>query len=133
MKFLVTILCLFMLAFSAQAQITSLTVTAADDTLTDADVGYATKTVSGKASAVSFSVLLTRITGTAAGTVVLQGSHDGTNFGTVPGTSTFTMTNVASQVATFSVTPSTFLYYRAAVTTSGTVTLSPTGTVLVRR
>ncbi len=132
MKFIATIL-LFLFAFTAGAQVTTMTVTAADDTLTNADVGYASKTITGKAQAISFNVLLTRLSGTAAGTVILEGSHDGTIYGTVPGTSTFTLTNVASQTATFAVTPSTHNYYRAVITTSGTVTLSPTATALIRR
>jgi hypothetical protein len=136
MKFIAFLLSIFLLtAFSpdAKAQLQTLTVSAADDSLVNTDVGYATKTITGKASSISFVVLLTRNSGTAAGTVILEGSHDGTSYATVPGTSTFTMTNVASQVATFSVAPSTYNYYRATVTTSGTVNLSPTGTVLIRR
>jgi hypothetical protein len=77
-----------------------------------------------------FHVTATRASGTTAGTVILQGSLDGTNWAPVD---TITLTNVAYVIATFPITNMPFARYRAVFTTSGTVKLTGVRGHIVRR
>lgn len=81
---------------------------------------------------VTFQSLFTKVSGTAAGTIALQGSIDGVNWSGTLGMA-FTLTDVASQVASFSISPSTYQYYRVVVTPSGTQSSRIVTKVLVRR
>jgi hypothetical protein len=120
---------------AAQAQIvTTLTPTAADDTLTNGDtaniyistgLGSTTTAVADNISR-SIEILVTKLSGTAAGSVKLQGTVDGTNWVTI---STDTLTNTTSNVFVYNMRASSgdLLYkqYRAQVITSGTVSAIP--------
>ncbi len=119
----------------AKAQIvTTLTPIAANDTLTDADTAYIyiSTGLGSNTSAVadnisrSIEILTTKLTGTAAGSVALQGTIDGTNWVTI---STDTMTTSTTQVFVYGMRNSVgdlqFKQYRGRVITSGTVTLIP--------
>lgn len=132
----------------AKAQlVTTLTPIAADDTLTNADTAHvyictsstASKTFSSTASvadniSVSVTAKLVRVSGTAAGTVTLKGSNDGSNWETVG--SAYTITNSATQVKTFELRGSSgrlnFKYYDVEIISSGTNVQVPT-VYLLRR
>ncbi len=111
--------------------------TPADDTLTNADTAtvYISNATSGvgsvstavaESSARSVECLLTKLSGTAAGSVKLQGSVDGTNYITI---STDTFTNITSNVFVYSMRSSTgdliYKQYRVQFITSGTVSAIP--------
>jgi hypothetical protein len=118
----------------AHAQIvTTLTPTAADDTLTNADTAniYISTALGSTTTAVadnisrSVEVLLTKLSGTAAGSAKLQGTIDGTNWVTI---ATDTFTNVTSNVFVYAMRSNgDLLYkqYRVQVITSGTVSAIP--------
>jgi len=72
------------------------------------------------------------VSGTPAGTIALEGSIDGVNWSGTMGTA-FTITDVATQVASFTVVPSTYQYYRIVVTPSGTQSSRINTKVLVRK
>jgi hypothetical protein len=105
---------------------------AATDTVTNTTAKYQYAVVQGANLHVTFQSLFTKVTGTPAGTVALQGSIDGLNWSTTLGTA-FTLTDVSTQVASFVVAPSSYQYYRIVVTPTGTQSSRIATKVLVRR
>ena len=95
---------------------------------------------------VSIQAVCTKVTGTQAGTVTLQGSNDGINFVTVNtgylsndvgagqfttgGGATLTATNVAVSTKVFVLRGSPYQYYRLSWTGSGTMVSTLSGFVL---
>lgn len=92
---------------------------ASADTLTNADTTSKVLTVSGGFSSLSFQVNVTRLSGTAAGTVVLYASNDGTNY--VSTGDTLTLSNQVTNTATWNVGLPAFAYYKVIAISSGTV------------
>lgn len=103
---------------------------------------YTSATYSGSAVAITTPALtttvqanLTKISGTVAGTVTLQGSLDAANWTTVTGTTTgvqtgaFTATNVASQATVWTLVNSPYRFYRVTWTGTGTMAASMTAFV----
>lgn len=79
----------------------------------------------------TFQATFTKISGTAAATAKLQGSINGTVWSDIG--SSYTVTDVASQVASFTVVPSTWQYYRLQVVPTGTQSVKLQTDVLVRQ
>jgi hypothetical protein len=116
------------------------------DTATNTGTAYVQTRVRGWYNTVSIQAVATKISGTAAGTITLQGSLDGTNFVTVPtnylfdvtgqepykvdGTATLTVTNVTTSTKIFTVIGSPFQYYRLGYTGSGTMVVRLRGYML---
>lgn len=92
----------------------------------------------GSQRTVSIIWTATKISGTVAGTVKIQGSNDGTNFITLTGaatgqsTTTFTATDVASQTTGWLITGNFCRFYRVSWTGAGTMAASQAATVLVQ-
>jgi hypothetical protein len=105
---------------------------AATDTVTNTTVLYQYAIAQGSNIHVTFQSLFTKVTGTPAGTIALQGSIDGVNWSGTLGTA-FTITDVTTQVASFTVVPSTYQYYRIVVTPSGTQSSRINTKVLLRK
>jgi cyanophycinase-like exopeptidase len=106
-----------------QSQIVhQLTISAADDTLVNADTAFVT--VSIDATYKSVEGLVQKVSGTVAGTVVFQGqSLDGGSWVDID---SLTLTDVASQYKIFSVpTVRTHKAYRLRFITSGTNSVKP--------
>lgn len=120
------------ITYAAVGQALSTPTHAATDTVTNTTVKYQYAIVQGSNIHVTFQSLFTKVTGTPAGTIVLQGSIDGVNWSGTLGSS-FTITDVATQVATFTVVPSQYQYYRIVVTPSGTQSSRINTKVLVRK
>lgn len=118
MKKVLIFLSLAVITFGAQAQVSTLLPLVAGDTI--ANTGTVTKTVrvTTGPSGIYLQAILTKISGTGAGTAQLQVSLDGTNF-TNSG-SAFTITNVATQNAVFNVVAPVPEYCRILFTGSGT-------------
>ena len=55
----------------------------ASDTITNSGTGYVGRAFSGAATAFGFQAAITKVSGTVAGTIVLSGSIDGTNYHTI--------------------------------------------------
>lgn len=94
---------------------------AAGDTITN--TGTATKTlprITGGYNGAAIQVTLTKLSGTGAGTVALQGSNTGATGTYVAIGSAFTITNVASQTTMFYATSPLPQYLRILSTGSGT-------------
>ena len=113
----------FATANKAQAQVTNLfsqyglTV----DTVDNTETLYLspTATISGYRKVITIQFLAVEVSGTTGGTAQVQGSLDGTNFFNIG--SAYTLTDVASQVTSFTVTDWGCLYLRLKVTGTGTM------------
>lgn len=107
------------LAFTVQAQRAALLPLVLGDTIVN--TGTVTKTLPALTAGYNGLILqmnLTKLSGTGAGTVQLQTSLDGVNW--VNSGSAFTITNVASQAALFTITAPVPVYCRLLCTGSGT-------------
>jgi hypothetical protein len=119
------------------------TMTQSGDTV----VNTATKACSLKVAhayrQITIAALLTKISGTVAGTVTLQSSVDGTNFftldsaaiqtdGTINSPATYTATNVALQQKVWIINYNPYLWYKLSWTGSGTMSATLKGYLLPR-
>lgn len=106
--------------FAAQAQKGSAVKLplAVGDTIVN--TGVVTKTIkyTGGYNGSSIQVVLTKISGTGAGTLIIQGSDDGVNYKAIG--SAYTITDVATQSQVFYVTGPLPTYIQAKATGSGT-------------
>lgn len=112
---------------SAQAQISS---TKTSDTVATATTTYLTYT-SLNSGVKSFQVVVTKISGTLAGTCLLQGTLDGTNWTNV-NTDTLTLANSTTNQKTWLLAGTYYKSYRVAVTNTGTNSFRFTFTYLRR-
>lgn len=98
---------------------------ATSDTVDNAGSGYVGITISKYYSSISIHAVVTKISGTAAGTVTLQGSNDGTNYTTVVSSfasaTTLSVTDVTTSHKIFTITGSPYKHYRLSYTGSGTM------------
>lgn len=101
------------------------------DTITNAGSGYVQYTLSGYYEKVAFQPVVTKLSGTAGGTVTLQVSNDGTNYVTIASgyvsAATMSVTNVTTSTAMLVVTSSPYRYYRLSYTGSGTMSCKLAG------
>ena len=110
----------FATANKAQAQVTNLLSQYAL-TVDNTETLYLspTATISGYRKVITIQFLAVEVSGTTGGTAQVQGSLDGTNFFNIG--SAYTLTDVASQVTSFTVTDWGCLYLRLKVTGTGTM------------
>lgn len=134
-KILLALAFIISVAFVSNAQVTVQnsvrTALSSLDTLIDADTTTTViVTPPGNKAALSFQAVVTKISGTVAGTVTLYGSLDGTNYAVL---NTDTLTNTTgTKVYQFSYAYSPDYKYRFEVITSGTVSASVRRWVLYR-
>lgn len=121
------------ISYSAVGDMLSTPTHAATDTITNATPKYQYGIVNGSNVHVTMQATLTKISGTVAGTVKPQGSVDGVSYTDIAGITAFTLTDVASQTCSFVIAPSSYQYYRIAVTPSGTQSTKIATKALVRR
>jgi hypothetical protein len=111
---------LLMASHSAHAQAGKFSLTNPNgfalDTLTNTTPKAAFLQVNGYMKTVAVQVTVTKISGVVAGTAVLQGSLDGVSYSNVAGASSFTLTDVASQTASWQLVDPGYLYYRVLFT-----------------
>lgn len=107
---------------------------AVKDTTDDTGTSYITLGVQKWYNTVTIQSVVTKISGTVAGTVTLQGSIDGTNYVTVNSSyadvTSYSPTDVATSTKLFVVTGSPYRYYRLSYTGAGTMSASHRGYVL---
>ncbi len=110
---------------------------AVKDTTDNTATSYVTIGVTQWYNTVSIQSVVTKISGTVAGTVTLQGSVDGTNFSTVDANYanvvSYVPTNIATNTKVFVVTGSPYRYYRLSYTGAGTMSASHRGYLLPNR
>ncbi len=140
MKKLVFILALaFSIAGFSQTAITSAALGnlkstpthAVTDTITNAVTKYQLGIVRGYNEIITVQPTFTKISGTAAATVKIQGSVDGVSYNDIG--SSYTVTDVASQSTAFIITPSSYQYYRLSIVPTGTQSVKVVTPVLVRK
>lgn len=100
------------------------------DTITNTTTKYQYAIIEGYNDIVTVQPTFTKLSGTAAATVKLQGSVDGTSYNDIG--SSYTVTNVTSQATSFIVNPSSYRYYRLEIVPTGTQSVKVTTPVLVR-
>ena len=128
-------LCLMVLTFASFAQYPSgfVTKTMTGGTLTNSGTTYVNQSISQLYEVCTFQPVVTKLSGTAGGTVTLQGSNDGTNFVTVNSSyasaTTMSVTNVTTSTAILTVTSAPYKYYRLSYTGSGTMSCTLKGTI----
>lgn len=95
------------------------------DTVTNTATKYLKLQVKNNYGSVVFQPVVTKISGTAAGTITLEGSNDNTNFVTVSTSysnlRTLSVTDQTTNTALFKVTGSPYSYYRIKYAGSGTM------------
>lgn len=121
---------LFAASQTVEAQV--VTMTNSTDTVTNTGTVNLDATIKSPQTVVSFQVVATKISGTVAGTAILQASIDGTNYVSI-GDDTLTLTNVTTNTHLWKIEPSPYLYYRVKVTGSGTMSASVSGYALPRK
>lgn len=109
----------------------------ADDTVANSATGYITYPLSDYYEQVAIQAVATKLSGTAGGTVTVQGSLDGTNFVTVKAayitSSTLTVLNQTTTSKIFVITGSPYKYYRLSYTGTGTMSVKIRGYILPSR
>jgi hypothetical protein len=122
---------------SASAQ--TYTMTNSGDTITNAGTEACSLKVASSYKTVTIHALITKISGTVAGTVTLQGTVDGTTWVTVDtaafvsdGGATYTATNVASQSKVWIINGAPYLWFKLSYTGSGTMAATLKGYLLPR-
>lgn len=119
MKRLLIALMFFAALFAVTPAQSQATMTLSDDTLVNAVTEYATLQLNEPADLLSISYVLTKVSGTVAGTVLAQGSIDGTNYVNIS-TDTLTLANAATNVHIWTFVKSPYKYYRTKAATTGT-------------
>lgn len=141
MKKLIFFIAFGLLGVAANAQVYNMTsiYSQNSDTVVNTASEVLTKQINGVYSEVTVQVVVTKISGTVAGTVVLQGSIDGTNYVTLnhlaqpAANDTVTNTNVASQSWIWAIGTSKYIYYRVLATGSGTMSATISAKIMVRK
>lgn len=121
------------ITYSAVANLRSTPTHAVTDTITNATPKYQYGIIQGSNVHVTLQCTLDKISGTVAGTVKPQGSIDGVLYVDIAGQTAFTLTDVAQQTCAFVIAPSSYQYYRIAVTPSGTQSTKIATKALVRK
>ena len=109
-------------------------VSLTSDTTANTGVSYVGLGLAAWYNTVTIQSVVTKISGTVAGTVTLQGSIDGKNYVTVSSSyadvTSYSPTNVATSSKLFIVTGSPYRYYRLSYAGAGTMAASHRGYVL---
>lgn len=128
-KFLFITMLLFSCVLFASAQSS---LSASKDTLNNADTAYLTAPRLGAPYTVlSIQLNVTKISGTVAGTAVVQGSIDGINYTSIS-SDTLNLVN-GNNIKLWALGNAQYPYHRVAVITSGTQSSSVNGLIWYNR
>ena len=120
-----------LITISAKAQSVVTMPLAAGDTITNTGTASKVFTASAGYSGVIVQVNLTKLSGTGAGTVQMQGSLDNVTYTNIG--SAFTITNVTTQAAYFSISGPLPYYIKVLSTGSGTESVKQTVKYVLRK
>lgn len=102
------------------------------DTVINTGVKYQySAPIAGYADALTFQFVITKISGTVGGSIVLQGTLDGTNYINIG--SAIVPTDVASQSGSFALAVHNYITYRISYTGAGTMSAKLNGFYVVRK
>lgn len=113
------ILLLSIIAFISIDAKSQLTMAGSDTIVNTASVSVTT-TLNQAYQVASFQAIVTKVSGTVDGTVLLEASNDGTNYIAIS-TDTLNLTDVATNTKLWTVTSAPYKYYRLKGTGSGTM------------
>lgn len=130
MKHFILMLLLSTALVTAKAQSAYLLPSTAADTLSNADTIVKNIDIPAGLSGVILQPVITRVSGTAAGKIVLSQSIDGANF---IATDSVTLSNAVTNTAFITKTAPNALYYRITFISSGTTVLWPRLYYLLRK
>ena len=141
MKKFIILLAVLVVGMAASAQTFNKATVWTVDTLTNTETAYLTlPIVTRSVESMSGLVLAENITGTSAGTILLQGSLDGTTYVTLTDVTGYvsiavndTTTIVDNATFGWNVWKPAFLYYRMALVQTGTSTTEYTGYYLIKK
>lgn len=112
----------------------------ATDTVNNTSTETLTKQINGSYDNVTVQVTITKISGTVAGTAILQASLDGVAYKTlcygpavVDSIPARTNVNVTTNSWTWPVGESKYIYYRVSITGSGTMSATVSAKIMVRK
>jgi len=105
---------------------------AVTDTITNATTKYQYAIIDGYQDTIVVQPTFTKISGTGAATVKLQGSVNGVSYNDVGSPSSYTVTDTATQSTAIIVTGSPYKYYRLSIVPTGTQSVKVVTPVLVR-
>lgn len=142
MKKLLLISLPFVFALGVKAQVYDLksvfNVTS-DTVVNTASLSLTSPEISGTKQLLSFQVEVTEISGTTAGTVIIEGSLDGSDFKVIPTLNTQTAITSAApadvttkQIFVWRIDTNQFRYYRATYTGAGTMSARFFAQLMVR-
>lgn len=118
-KILILMFVIIGIAYQSQAQKASVFPLVSADSLTNADTVSKVITLTAGYSGIIIQPIVSKVSGTSAGTVVLYESLDGTNYKSTG--DTLSLTNVAAQSALWHKTSPVPVYYKVTGISSGTV------------
>jgi len=124
MKKFILIAVLGLFSFAASAQVTQMTSRYSNttDTVANTDTKYMYITVTASHENVSIQPVITKVSGTVAGTYFVQGSLDGTNYvSDIVTTDSVTATNVTTNTKIWVLDSKAYKYYRVGYTGIGTM------------
>lgn len=127
----VLLLSLMLLASQTKAQRATVMPLVLGDTIVNTGTASKVITATSGYSGAAIEVLLTKISGTGAGTVAVSGSNDGVNYTAIG--SAFTITNVTTQSTMFYVTAPLPVYLKVLATGSGTESVVQTVKYVLRK
>lgn len=101
------------------------------DTITNSGTGYVELPLTNYYEKVAVQAVVTKLSGTAGGTVTLQGSNDGTNYVTMSSSytdaRTLSVSNTTTNTAMFIITSCPYKYVRLSYTGTGTMSCTLKG------
>lgn len=124
MKKFILIAILGLFSFAADAQVTNMVSRYSNttDTVANTDTKYMYVTVTASHENVSIQPVITKVSGTVAGTYFVQGSLDGTNYvSNIVASDSVTATNVTTNTVVWVLDSKAYKYYRVGYTGSGTM------------
>ncbi len=134
MKKLLFVLLLFSISVASitpVASIAQVSLTVSHTPLTNGDTSYLTYRIPSTYSSLAFSAVVTKTSGTVAGTAIPQASIDGVLYQDIS-KDTLTFSNKAINYKSWTFDKSYYLYYRVMVITTGSQVSVPTGKLLGR-
>jgi hypothetical protein len=124
MKKFILIAVLGLFTFAASAQVSNMTsqYSQTTDTVTNAGTKYMYITSSNSQENISVQAVITKTSGTVAGTYFIQGSLDGTNYvSDIVASDSVTATNVTTNTKIWVLDSKAYKYYRVGYTGNGTM------------
>lgn len=102
------------------------------DTIVDAATVSVSQKITTSLNVISFQAVVTKLSGTVAGTVILQASNDAVNYVDIS-TDTLTLTDVTTNTFLWSVTSAPYQFYRLTGLGTGTMSAIISGFAVARK